>query len=335
MAEWLCSGLQLRVHRFDSVLSLQNMKILITGAAGFIGYHLSNKLLKIGHEITGVDNLNNYYSPSLKLHRLSLLNSKKFRFVKLDINNISSLDPNFDLVINLAAQPGVRLPESKKSLYEISNVYGFKKIMNYCSKNSIKKFIYASSSSVYDDSSKHIYSESDKGLYPKSIYGETKLFNEIYAKKFEHSLDCLGLRFFSVYGPLGRPDMAYYSFTESLKKGQVINLHNKGLMERDMTYIDDVVEGIMLSINYLMSSKNIKNEIFNIGNDSPISTIKLLKTLEINLKTNAQIRNIDVENESLYTHANLIKSRKILGYNPKTAFEQGIKKFLDWHQNYG
>ena len=129
--------------------------------------------------------------------------------------------------------------------------------------------------------------------------------------------------------------MAYYSFTESLKKGQVINLHNKGLMERDMTYIDDVVEGIMLSINYLMSSKNIKNEIFNIGNDSPISTIKLLKTLEINLKTNAQIKNIDVENESLYTHANLIKSRKILGYNPKTSFEQGIRKFLDWHQDYG
>ncbi len=334
MAEWLCSGLQLRVHRFDSVLSLQTMKILITGVAGFIGYHLGKKLLEIGHEIVGIDNLNDYYSPSLKLHRLSMLESSNFCFFPLDINEVESLDSKFDLLINLAAQAGVRIPENKKIYYQSSNVNGFKKIMNYCKNNSIQKVIYASSSSVYDDSSKLLFSESETDLCPKSTYGATKLFNETYANKFKNNLDCIGLRLFSVYGPLGRPDMAYYSFTNSLKNGQEIKLHNKGLMDRDMTYIDDAVDGIVCSINYLMSSEDIKNEIFNIGNNYPISTIKLLNTLEKKLKINAKVKHLKVTNESNYTHANLNKSRKILGYNPKVFFENGIEKFLDWHQNY-
>ena len=334
MAEWLCSGLQLRVHRFDSVLSLQTMKILITGVAGFIGYHLAQKLLETDHEIVGIDNLNDYYSQSLKLYRLSLLESSNFSFYSMDINEVESLDSKFDLLINLAAQAGVRVPENKKIYYQNSNVSGFKKIMNYCKNNSIQKVIYASSSSVYDDSSKYTFSESETDLKPKSIYGTTKLFNETYANKFLNNLDCVGLRLFSVYGPLGRPDMAYYSFTDSLKKGHEIILHNKGLMDRDMTYIDDAVDGIICSINYLMSSENIKNEIFNIGNNYPISTLKLLKTLEKKLKINAKVKHFEVTNESNYTHANLSKSKKILGYNPKVLFENGIEKFLDWHQNY-
>ena len=220
------------------------MKILITGVAGFIGFHLAKKLIENGHQISGVDNLSDYYDPNLKKLRLSILKSKNFKFFELDINNINLIDKNFDLVINFAAQAGVRLPEEKKENYVHSNINGFKKVVEFCVENSIKKLIYASSSSVYDDSLSQAFSESDSNLKPKSIYGETKLFNEQYIDKFSRKIESVGLRFFSVYGPYGRPDMAYFSFTESLKKGQIINLHNNGTMARDMTFIDDAVDDI-------------------------------------------------------------------------------------------
>ena len=334
MAEWLCSGLQLRVHRFDSVLSLHIMRILITGTAGFIGFHLTKKLLEMGHDVTGLDNINDYYSTSLKLHRLSILQTHRFNFHKTDINNIDSVKPKFDLAINLAAQAGVRVNKDKEPYFQTTNVNGFKKFMKYCSDNSINKIIYASSSSVYDDSSNVEFTENDTDLKPKSIYGKTKLFNETYADKFKMDLDCLGLRFFSVYGPLGRPDMAYYSFTESLKKAEEIKLNNAGSMKRDMTYIDDAVNGIICSINFLMNSKGVKNEIFNIGNGFPIATNELLREIERNLNLKAKIKAVKVNNESKYTHANLKKSRKILGYNPIVSFEVGIKRFLDWHKSF-
>ena len=311
------------------------MKILITGVAGFIGFHLAKKLIENGHQISGVDNLSDYYNPDLKKLRLSILKSKNFKFFELDINNINLIDKNFDLVINFAAQAGVRVPEEKKENYIHSNINGFKKVVEFCVENSIKKLIYASSSSVYDDSSSQAFSESDSNLKPKSIYGETKLFNEQYIENYSHKIESVGLRFFSVYGPYGRPDMAYFSFTESLKKGQIIKLHNNGTMARDMTYIDDAVDGIIKSIDFLFdSNKKNRNEVFNIGNDSPILTSKLLKILENNLKTKSEIKNIDVLNESIYTHADLKKSKSMLGYNPKIRLEEGIKKFLDWHKTY-
>tara|TARA_B100001250_G_scaffold407308_1_gene427849 strand:- start:1510 stop:2448 length:939 start_codon:yes stop_codon:yes gene_type:complete len=311
------------------------MRILITGVAGFIGFHLTKKLLQKGYEITGIDNINDYYSQSLKIHRLTILKSKNFFFKELDINQIESMNNEFDLVINLAAQAGVRLSEEKKSNYQYSNIDGFKKVIDYCITNSIGKVIYASSSSVYDDSSSQAFSENTTNLKPKSLYGETKLFNENYAEEFKDKIDLLGLRFFSVYGPLGRPDMAYFSFTESIKNQEMITLHNSGSMARDMTFIDDAIDGIINSINFIINPKNeIKNEIFNIGNDSPILTSKLLETLERKLKITAQIQNIEVLNESSYTHANLDKSRKILGYNPSVRFEDGIDDFLEWHKNY-
>ena len=311
------------------------MRILITGVAGFIGFHLAKKLIEQGHEIVGIDNINDYYDTNLKKSRLSILESENFEFNELDINQISSLNKNFDLIINFAAQAGVRVPEEKKANYQHSNVNGFKKVVDYCIEHSIEKLIYASSSSVYDDSSSQSFSENHTDLKPKSLYGETKLFNEEYIEKLNSKIDSVGLRFFSVYGPFGRPDMAYFSFTESLKKGQPIKLHNNGSMARDMTFIDDAIDGIIKSIDFLMNSdKEIGNELFNIGNNSPILTSDLLKILESNLKLKAQVENIMVSDESLYTHANLDKSKSMLGYNPKISLEEGIKEFLNWHKIY-
>jgi len=311
------------------------MRILITGVAGFIGFHLAKKLIEQGHEIVGIDNINDYYDTDLKKQRLSILKSENFEFNELDINQVSSLNKSFDLIINLAAQAGVRVPEVKKGNYQHSNVNGFKKVVDYCIEHSIEKLIYASSSSVYDDSSSQSFSENNTDLKPKSLYGETKLFNEEYIEKLNSRINCVGLRFFSVYGPSGRPDMAYFSFTESLKKGLPIKLHNNGSMARDMTFIDDAIDGIIKSIEFLMNSdKEIRNELFNIGNNSPILTSDLLKILESNLKIKAQVENIMVSDESLYTHANLDKSKSMLGYNPKISLEDGIEEFLNWHKTY-
>ena len=309
------------------------MKILVTGCAGFLGNFLTLKLLENGHSVTGIDNLNNYYDPELKLERLGRISSKNFKFVKLDINDIDNLNENFDLLINFAAQAGVRVSEAKQKFYVKTNINGFKKVLSFCEKNHIKKLLYASSSSVYSDSIIEPYSETTTDLSPKSTYGQTKLFNEFYVKNFNCSVDSVGLRFFSVYGPYGRPDMAYFSFTDSLKKGIPIKLHNKGEMMRDMTFIDDAINGIINSIDFLLKNKT-KSEIFNIGNNSPIKTFEMLRIIEKKLGITANIKNINVENESKYTNADLDKSRRVIGYNPKVSFEEGITKFLDWHNKY-
>ena len=311
------------------------MRVLITGVAGFIGFHLAKKLLEKGFKITGIDNMNNYYDQKLKKLRISNLRSTNFEFKKLDINDLSFLRGKFDLVINLAAQPGVRVSEKYKKNYEHSNISGFKRLIDYCLQNNIKKIIYASSSSVYDDSSLIPFSEDITILKPKSLYGETKLFNEKYIDRMNSRLDSIGLRFFSVYGPFGRPDMAYFSFTRSIKENKLIKLHNNGSMMRDMTFIDDAIDGIVKSIDLLMNTDSkIDNEKFNIGNDSPISTFELLKTLEKYINIKAQTESFIALNESRYTHADLNKSKSFLGYNPKTTFEEGIKEFLSWYKNY-
>tara|TARA_B100001029_G_scaffold116456_1_gene96507 strand:- start:23195 stop:24145 length:951 start_codon:yes stop_codon:yes gene_type:complete len=313
------------------------MRILITGVAGFIGFHLAKKLIEQGHEIVGIDNINDYYTPTLKRLRLSELDSKKFKFYESDINKIDNFDQNFDLVINLAAQAGVRIKKEQEINYINSNIYGFKNICNFCSRNKIKRIIYASSSSVYDDSNSEPFSESKTLIKPKSVYGMSKLFNEVYASAFasENNMSFLGLRLFSVYGPYGRPDMAYFSFTDSIKRDEVVRLHNDGSMARDMTYIDDVIEGISASIDYLIKEDlNGRNEIFNLGNNSPIMTSFLLNSLKENLNIEPKVKRINTSNESVFTHANLSKSKRILGYNPKTSFEDGIKEFLNWHKTY-
>ena len=310
---------------------------LVTGSSGFIGFHLIKELLNAGYDVVGIDDHNNYYNPDLKLKRLALLNSKNFTFYKMDINNICIDDENFDLAINLAAQAGVRVSKDKEYLYESTNIQGFKAFCDLCIEKNINKIIYASSSSVYSDIGKGKFHEKHTLLKPKSVYGLSKLSNEIYASKLIKSTDLsmVGLRFFSVYGPFGRPDMAYYSFTKAVKENRTISLNNEGDMYRDMTFIDDVIEGILGAIDYVMKpeSKN-KNEIFNLGNDSPIKVSDLLHMLEKNIGKKASVRLNLTENEVLKTHADITKAKNLLGYDPKVNIDEGVERFLDWHKHY-
>ena len=311
------------------------MRVFVTGSSGFIGFHLVKKLLNDGHEVVGIDDHNDYYSPALKSKRLSLISSKNFSFYQTDINNLNISECNFDLAINLAAQAGVRVPKEKQHLYKHSNIDGFESFCNFCKKNNIKKILYASSSSVYSDIGEGKFCETSSLIKPKSKYGESKLSNEIYASNFIKAYDAsiIGLRFFSVYGPYGRPDMAYYAFSKAIKDKEIINLNNKGNMYRDMTFIDDIINGIFGAIDYVSSVQN-KNEIFNLGNDKPIKTSDLLKRIEQILGIKALINHHKTENEALRTHADITKAKNLLGYDPEICFDEGIERFLDWHKHY-
>ena len=313
------------------------MKVLLTGSSGFIGFHLAKNLLQDGHIVVGIDDHNNYYNPDLKSKRLSLLRSKNFSFYRTDINQININEQNFDLAINLAAQAGVRVAKEKEYLYEHSNVDGFKSFCNFCNENNIDKILYASSSSVYSDINEGKFCEAFTALKPKSKYGKSKLLNEIHASELTktHNLSMVGLRFFSVYGPFGRPDMAYYSFTKAIKEKKPIDLYNNGNMYRDMTYIDDIIAGMLGAIEYVFNSEDrIKNEIFNLGNDAPIKTSELLQKLEKKIGGKTQINLDKTENEALKTHADISKAKNLLGYSPKVCLDEGIEKFLDWHKHY-
>ena len=313
------------------------MNILVTGSSGFIGFHLIKNLLKIGHRVVGIDNHNNYYKIELKQQRRSELKHKNFTFFEQDINAISINNQEFDLAINLAAQAGVRVTKSKEYLYENSNVKGFESFCNFCVKNKIKKIIYASSSSVYSDEGNNSFKEDYTDLSPKSVYGKSKLKNEQFASIISkrEDLSIIGLRFFSVYGPYGRPDMAYYLFANSLLKSDPIILNNRGKMHRDMTYIDDIVDGILLSIEYMFNTELTQyHEIFNLGNNKPIQTIDLLNIISKILDIQPKIFHASTKFESKFTLADMTKSRELLGYNPKTNFDKGIKQFIDWYKEY-
>ena len=312
------------------------MKILVTGSSGFIGFHLIKRLLSAGHKVVGIDDNNDYYNPKLKYKRLALLDSKNFTSYECDINNISITEKNFDLALNLAAQAGVRVSKEKEFLYEHSNIKGFKSLCNFCKNNYINKIIYASSSSVYADIGNSKYCETSTPLIPKSIYGKSKLANEMHATELIKSddLTLVGLRFFSVYGPYGRPDMAYYAFTKAIKEKETINLNNNGNMYRDMTYIDDIIDGIFGAIDYVMDPVNVnKNEIFNLGNDAPIKIEEMLHRLELIIERKAIIKTMISKNEAFITHADITKAKNLLGYDPKVCFAQGIEEFLDWHKH--
>lgn len=315
------------------------MKVLITGSCGFIGFSLSKSLLKKGYSVIGIDNFSDFYDVNLKIKRNKLLEHKNYSFLNLSLNDLDNLKvDNIDLAINLAAQPGVRVSKEKQHLYMETNVKGFISFCNFCEKNLITKIIYASSSSVYSDIHIGKYCEDSTKLEPKSEYGVSKLKNEIYAEEFSRNTksNMIGLRFFSVYGPFGRPDMAYFSFTNSLKKNLKITLNNYGKMQRDMTYIDDVVNGIKGAINLLNSKKQkIKqNEIINLGNDKPISTSELLSKLEAKLGKKSEVVHLNTKNEAFFTHADITKAKKLLGYNPIINIDEGIARFLKWHQEY-
>ncbi len=312
------------------------MKIFLTGCSGFIGYHLTKSLLDKGFFVFGVDNLNNYYDRNLKIDRLKILqNEENFNFIKKDINELDSINLECDIAINLAAQPGVRLNKEEYYKYDHSNIDGFKIFLNFCKRNKIPRIVYASSSSVYSGNKKIPYSERDKILNPTSRYAETKLVNENLAEQItqKEKMKAVGLRFFTVYGPFGRPDMAYYFFTKNILENKEIPIFNNGNTYRDMTYIDDIINGINLSLNFVKKQKT-NHEIFNLGNNKPIETLSLIKYIENEFSAKAKIKNIFAKDEVHKTFANIEKAQSILGYNPKINFEAGIKFFFDWYRHY-
>ena len=314
---------------------------LITGTAGFIGFHLAEALLKKNHLVVGVDNLNEYYSKSLKINRLNKLKLfKNFKFEKLDIKNINKLHRTFkdhrpDYVIHLAAQAGVRYSSINPDAYIDSNIIGFYNITKCIKEFPCRRFIFASSSSVYG-ASKHIpFEESDSVNQPLSLYAATKKSNEILAHAFaaETSQETVGLRFFTVYGEQGRPDMAYFKFTHSIFNEEPITLFNKGAMARDMTYIDDIIFGILQSISLDLKFLDIPFEIFNLGNNTPVSTLDLLDFIAGTLNKKPIIEHQSASSEVEITWANLTKSKKLLNYSPRIKFEEGMQRFISWYLN--
>ena len=277
-------------------------KVLVTGSAGFIGFHLAKGLLESGFDVVGIDNLNDYYDPQLKLDRLENLNAfvseknlqDSYKFTKLDISDEYALKDlfyqhDFDIVVNLAAQAGVRYSLENPNAYIVSNLVGYANILECCRHAGIEHFIFASSSSVYGMNTKQPFSASDNTDFPISLYAATKKSNELLAHSYSHlfQLPCTGLRFFTVYGPYGRPDMAYYSFTKAIHEGRSIDVFNHGDMKRDFTYIDDIVDGILKvvqkapgPIERASTNAVAPFRIFNIGNNNPVPLSRFIEAIE-------------------------------------------------------
>lgn len=326
---------------------------LITGTAGFIGYYLSEKLLKQGKIVLGVDNLNNYYDINLKLSRLSLLKKRnRFSFFEYDISDKSQMELLFisykiDYVINLAAQAGVRYSIENPDVYIQSNIIGFYNLLELCRKYPIKHLVYASSSSVYGSNKKVPFEESDNVDHPLSLYAATKKSNELMAHTYSHLYDIpsTGLRFFTVYGPMGRPDMAYFSFVDRYFKDESITIFNNGDlvndMYRDFTYIDDIVEGIVKVLNNPPCDLKPKHNVLNIGNNCPEKLMNFISTLEKCL-TNSLNRPVtfkkNFENmkpgDVHKTYASTDKLEKLTGFKPKTTINDGLQRFTDWYVKY-
>ena len=313
--------------------------ILVTGCAGFIGYHLSIKLLKKNIKVIGIDSLNDYYSKKLKFKRLSILKkNSNFYFSKIDLNNYKSLNlflkkKKIDKIIHLAAQPGVRISVKKPFNTLKQNINAFINILEIARVKKIKKFLYASSSSIYGETKIYPFSEDDKENVPISVYGSSKLTNEIlsssYARNFK--IQCIGLRFFTVYGPFGRPDMAYFSFLDNLRKNKPIKVFNKGLMKRDFTYIDDVVTGIINLMNLKLKENNL---VLNIGKGKSDNLMDLVNLLQNNYNKKFKIiysKKIPI-GDIKKTFSNTKKAKKFINWKPKVNLKEGIKKFVDWYK---
>ena len=323
-------------------------KILITGCAGFIGFHLSQKLFH-NYEIHGIDSVNDYYDLDLKETRLKNLNTELTSFEKIDISNKKQLSEyfkkhNFDLVINLAAQAGVRYSLHNPQEYIDSNIKGFHNLLECCVNSNIKKLFFASSSSVYGANKKIPFSEEDVTDSPVSLYAATKKANETLAFSYSslYDIETVGLRFFTVYGPYGRPDMAYYSFSEKILNDEEIVLFNNGNLQRDFTYIDDIIEAIDLLVAKSLTSKltyNIQDNknyfLFNIGNNSPVELHEFVEILEESLEKKAKIRYAQMQKGDVFkTFADIERLNKEIGYKPKTSLKKGLTKFINWYKSY-
>jgi UDP-glucuronate 4-epimerase len=324
------------------------MTILVTGAAGFIGSFVSKKLSELGDRVIGIDNLNDYYDVSLKQERLLALNNEEnFTFIKEDISNFDALQIIFEQnditkVIHLAAQAGVRYSIDNPFAYMQSNLVGHLNILECCRhQKGFKHLIYASSSSVYGGNKELPYSEEMNVDTPVSLYAATKKSDELMTQSYSHlyRMPATGLRFFTVYGPSGRPDMAYWSFSEKILKGEPIQVFNHGDMRRDFTYIDDIVEGIITCLNtppiddgsIYTGSSDAPHRIFNIGNNKSENLLYFIEVLEKALGKKAiKIFNDMQAGDVKETYANIDKIKKITGYQPKTSIEDGIPKFVEW-----
>ena len=320
-------------------------KILITGVAGFIGYHLSEKLLNNNYDIIGIDNLNDYYDPNLKKARLDNLNElPNFEFYKIDFINNKELKPIFannqiDQVIHLGAQAGVRYSISNPQFYIDTNITGFLNILENSKNSNIQNIIYASSSSIYGINEKMPFSENDKTEKQISMYGVSKKTNELMAHTYSnlYELNTVGLRFFTVYGPWGRPDMALYIFTKAIIENKRIDLFNEGDHARSFTYIDDIIEPIhrLIKINYKKNDRTSNYEILNIGGSKPVKLLRFIDIIEKYLGKKAKINLKPMQQGDVKeTNADIDKLERITGYKPQTDIEEGIKRFIDWYLNY-
>ncbi|MFB3161032.1 NAD-dependent epimerase [Neobacillus sp. 179-J 1A1 HS] len=329
------------------------MNILVTGTAGFIGFHLSKRLLAENYHVIGVDNLNDYYDVRLKDERLKQLeNHDKFTFYKVDLADAEGLNKIFEshsipIVINLAAQAGVRYSLTHPHSYVHSNLVGFVNILEVCRHYQVEHLLYASSSSVYGANTKTPFSTQDSVDHPVSIYAATKKANELMAHTYSHlfNIPTTGLRFFTVYGPWGRPDMAYYSFTKDIIEGNPIKVYNNGDMRRDFTYIDDIVEGIVKLLDHPPepnpnrdldpSTSHAPYKIYNIGNNSPVRLMDFIQTLENLIGKKAKIEFLPMQpGDVKETYADITDLQKAAGFSPATPLEIGLSQFVDWYKKY-
>lgn len=321
------------------------MKILVTGCAGFIGMHTSQYLLNQGHEVVGIDNLNDYYSPQLKLDRLKQIqNLAGFSFQKMDIVDADAInrlfaDNAFDRVVHLAAQAGVRYSIINPRAYIDSNITGFFNILEACRHNQIEHLVYASSSSVYGQNTKLPYSESDQVDHPVSLYAATKKSNELMAHSYSHlyGFASTGLRFFTVYGPWGRPDMSPYIFIKAILEGRPIQLFNYGDMSRDFTYIDDIVRGVVEVLSKPASKEQdgSLHRVFNIGNHQPVSLTEYVRTMERIAGVPAIVELAALQpGDVLSTYADTKLIESIAKFKPSTSLTIGLERFVGWYKNY-
>lgn len=324
---------------------IMNRTILITGAAGFIGFHLAKKLLDEGDRIIGYDNINDYYDPELKKTRIHILEKyTNFVFVKADLTDKTELERVFieyipRIVVNLAAQAGVRYSIEHPDSYIQSNLVGFANLIECCRHFDVKHFVFASSSSIYGNSEKIPFSVLDRTDEPVSLYAATKKSNELIAYAYCHlyGLPCTGLRFFTVYGPYGRPDMAYFSFTKAIYAGESIKIYNGGDLYRDFTYIDDVILGIngVLGQSEALCKKENPYKIYNIGNHSPEKLMDFIHYLESAIGIEAKKEYYPMQPGDVYqTYADVSDLERDVHFCPDTSLEEGICRFVDWYKEF-
>lgn len=329
------------------------MQILVTGVAGFIGFFLAKRLLEDGFEVYGIDNLNDYYDVNLKKARLQHLTAHaRFTFQFADLSDRPTITQlfqaqKFDYVVNLAAQAGVRYSLINPSAYTDSNLTGFVNLLEGCRHHGVRHLVFASSSSVYGNSTKVPFSTRDNVDRPISLYAATKKANELIAHTYSHlyGIPTTGLRFFTVYGPWGRPDMAYFKFVQAIEAGNPIDVYNYGKLQRDFTYIDDVIEGIVRVMHHIPqpgTGENIETAIalapyrlYNIGNHRPVELLYFIRVLEQLLGKEAQKNMLPMQpGDVLTTYADVEDLKREVGFAPQTSIETGLKRFVDWYRDY-